>query len=147
MQYGYRTGILLHSIMENRSYLNRIAFTCLFDSGGWTEAGRQRHSCDHSKPNSLHPFGGWLQTEQADQASLPGLQTGHSQCGQPGVAAHVWPAGDPGSLPWQRKLYINMEHIHNSQKLNMIFLWVGADIWGTRANLSWWPKEVHKLLR
>lgn len=71
-------------------------FAIIFNPGCGAETRRKRHPGDHGQPHRLHPPGGRLQAEQADQAPLPGLQTGLGQRGQPGVAAHVRPAGDPG---------------------------------------------------
>lgn len=119
---------------------------CSVGPGGGTETWRQRHSCDDSKPHRLHPFGGRLQAEQTDQASLPGLQAGAGQRGQPGVAAHVWPAGAAGTLvqhmPYQAATSIQYTH---KDKTSLPL--TGADIRSPCANLSGWPQKVHKLLR
>lgn len=84
---------------ENASWDPETNVCCSVDPGGGAETRRQRHSRDDGQPHRLHPLGGRLQAEQAHQAPLPGLQAGAGQRGQPGVAAHVRPAGAAGTPP------------------------------------------------
>lgn len=68
--------IMVAGILTWLSCWNKKLSIALFDPGRRVETWRKRHSSDHGQPDRLHSSGGWLQAEQADQASLPGLQTG-----------------------------------------------------------------------
>lgn len=64
--------------------------------GGGAEVRREGHPGHQRQPDRVHPPGRRLPAQQADPPALPGLPAGPGQRGQPGVAAHVRPAGDPG---------------------------------------------------